>query len=95
MARHASVNYTGQRYEIELGRRAMLQCATPGVAGSKTPRDGVRLWNIAACLRFHFGVRRLASALTRRQLAVAYDTPNAQVTASCHKEKAVASYRTP
>ncbi|MGQ9564494.1 MAG: hypothetical protein ACUVQG_13165, partial [Thermogutta sp.] len=40
-----------------------------------------------------YGVRRLASALIGRQLAVADDTLNGKVTVSCRKESAIASYR--
>ncbi|MGQ9564759.1 MAG: hypothetical protein ACUVTH_14625, partial [Thermogutta sp.] len=51
-----------------------------------------------------FGVRRLASTLIRRQLAVADETLNAKATVSCRitkvmatcwKEEAAASCRTP
>ncbi|MGQ9564904.1 MAG: hypothetical protein ACUVTH_15380, partial [Thermogutta sp.] len=55
--------------------------------------DMRQLWSAEACLRFHCGMRRLASALIRRQLAVAGDTLNGKTPVSCGKEIAIASYR--
>ncbi|MGQ9761831.1 MAG: hypothetical protein ACUVQH_07960, partial [Thermogutta sp.] len=40
-----------------------------------------------------YGVRYLATALIRRQLAVAHDTLNGKATVICRKEITTASYR--